>query len=738
MFRAQRVALATSVSLVVLSLPAFAQTVTELPAVVVEAPDAPEGATDGTDIPIVQTSAGPVQGFRALTAESATRTNTPISEIPQSIQVIPRSVIDAQNDLTVSETLQNVSGTQGSNPLQLPAPGFMYVRGFPAEMWIDGLTTFNNGGNGDSLVNVERIEVLKGPNAILYGGGTGSPLGGAVNVVSKMPLDEAFAQFGVTYGSYQFLQPYFDVNTPLNKDGTILFRMTGEYTNADSFVDVIESEKYSINPTVTFTNKDDTSLTIQGRFTSWQQQDYQGLPATGTITGPFRLNPDMYIGPSNTPDATSRVQSVTANFDHEINDIWSVNIQGRVSQTEWNEPMQNYFSTDFAGNAPLPPEYAGGDYPAWYVMNALLHQKQQEATIAGNALAEFDVGITRNKFLVGADYSRISEVASMYYPMLPTGIVNFLDPVYPPYVEPFPGDGLGTVGTDNDNVYTTAGAFVQLQTTIADRIHLLGGLRLANLQIDSNTYDYYSMSSSVQDLSTTDLLPRLGAVVDIVKGFSVYASYTEGLKGNPFTIYNGPPAPERSKQSEAGIKFDLGYGFTGSMAIFEINRTGVPVAVGLYAEPIGEQRSRGFEVDVLWQPNRNWQVLANYSYIDAVLLNDIPGVGEAGNQLNIVPPNSGRLWVNYTFDPGPLHGWSIGAGVYAASGAYVDLANMYETDGYFTVDANISYKKDNFSASLTAKNITGEEYYVPYNYYGGRIAPGEARGIFGKVAWTFK
>ena len=98
-----------------------------------------------------------------------------------------------------------------------------------------------------------------------------------------------------------------------------------------------------------------------------------------------------------------------------------------------------------------------------------------------------------------------------------------------------------------------------------------------------------------------------------------------------------------------------------------------------------------------------------------------------------MPPNSGRVWVSYSFDPGPLEGWSVGVGLYAASGAYVDLANVYETSAYYTIDANVSYQMKNFKGSLTAKNLTGEDYYVPYNYYGGRIAPGDARGFYAKA-----
>ena len=733
---ASRLAWASSVSLMALSSAALslsgaarAQSATELPPVIVQSS---AGGADASGPPVTQTTAGPVEGYRALTAASATRTNTPIEDIPQSIVVIPRAIIEDQNDLTVTEALQNASATQGTNPLQTPAFNSMYIRGFPAEMLVDGITTFYNGGDRDSLVNVERIEVLKGPNAILYGGGTGAPLGGVVNVVSKMPTDRFFTEFGFTFGSYSYLQPYFDFNAPLNTDGTVLFRMTGEYTSAGSFIDVLDTQRYSFNPTLTFTNKTDTSLTLQAKISSWEQQEYQGLPATGTITGDFRLNPKMFIGPADTPVSYSRVQSLTATFDHTFNDIWSANVQARISKTEFRELAQNFTAGfDFAGNAPAEP------VANWNVLNMALYQEQKEATINASALAQFSVGPTKNKLLFGADYSRVADNGYMYgdfNDIFTLGYVDLLNPVYPAYVEPGPGVNDANVISDGENTYTTAGAYVQLQTSVWDRVHLLAGVRVANLQID-NVSPAFDTSST---LSTTKVLPRIGAVVDIFKGLAVYASYSEGMKGNAFVTYVGAPQPEFSDQSEVGLKFDLGAGLTGSMALFEINRTGVPVFTGMASESIGEQRSRGFEADVLWQPNRNWKVLANYAYVDATLMNDIAGVGTAGNQINIVPPNSGRLWVHYSFDPGPLEGWSVGAGLYAASGAYVDLANVYETSSYYTIDASVSYQRQNFKASLTAKNLTGEDYFVPFNYYGGRIAPGDARGVYAKAAWTFQ
>jgi iron complex outermembrane receptor protein len=701
---------------------AYAQTPKLPEVVVVESPD--------TGPPVEQTTAGPVKGYQALTGTSATRTETPLEEIPQSINVITRSLMTDQNNLTVTEALRNVSGVQGTNALQTPAYDSTYIRGFAAEQWIDGISTYYNAGNRDSLINAERVEVLKGPNAILYGGGVGSPVGGVVNIVSKLPTNTAFYHVGIIGGSHNYYQPFFDVNQPLNEEGTVLFRMTGAYTSANSFIDVLDTKAYSIYPTLTLTNRTDTTLTIQGRLSDWKQQEYQGLPATGTLTGPFRISRSLFPGPADIPKSYSKVQSGTVALDHKFNEVWSANIQARASKTEFTEIAQNYVGTDFAANTPsFPPS-------SWNLLNLLLTQEQREVTVAANTLAQFTAGATQNKLLLGLDYSRLTDKGYMYAnfnDLITLGLVDLANPnpAFPPYVPPGP-TAANTV-VDGDNTYTTSGAYAQIQSTIGNRLHLLAGLRVTNLKIDSVS----PVAARTDVTDTTKVLPRIGAAYEIVQGLSAFAGYSEGLKANPFVFYAGTPQPEESKQAEGGIKFNTNFGLSGSAAIFQIDRTGVPVAVGLTSQPIGEQRSRGFDTDILWQPNRNWQLLANYAHIDATFTKTIPGVTLAGNHLNIVPQNSGRFWANYKFNPGPLGGWRIGAGVYAASGAYVDNANVFKTEGYFTVDSTIAYESKHFDASISVKNLTGENYYVPFVYYGGRVAPSDDRSAYARIAFKF-
>ena len=131
-------------------------------------------------------------GFIEKDALTATKTNTPIKEIPQSIQVIPKTIMLSQQNLTVSESLHNVSGVVARNTLYSPVMEGTIIRGFASEQLVDGFTQYYNSGDRESMVNIDRLEVLKGSNAVLYGGGSGAPVGGVVNILSKLPKETAF------------------------------------------------------------------------------------------------------------------------------------------------------------------------------------------------------------------------------------------------------------------------------------------------------------------------------------------------------------------------------------------------------------------------------------------------------------------------------------------------------------------------------------------------------------------
>src|SRR5579871_6522547 len=147
---------------------------------------------------------------------------------------------------------------------------------------------------------------------------------------------------------------------------------------------------------------------------------------------------------------------------------------------------------------------------------------------------------------------------------------------------------------------------------------------------------------------------------------------------------------------------------------------------------VGEERSKGFDADLTWQPAAGLSVLANYAYIDAKITKGVTTVPVSGinplpvgGRVDMVPQNSGRLWARYKFQNGPLQGFSVGAGLYGASRQTIDLTNQFWTPGYMIFDGTIAYETKNWAVALTGRNLTDRHYYVPFNYFTlGRVTPG--------------
>jgi iron complex outermembrane recepter protein len=662
---------------------------------------------------ITVTSSSTNNSYSVKESASATRTNTPLKEIPQSITVINRNVIDDQQSVTLSEALRNVSGVRANNEISTPAFDSTLIRGFAAEQLLDGYTQYYNAGDREGLVNVDRIEVLKGANAVLYSGGSGAPVGGVVNVVTKKPNAVASGELGVKVGSFGFTQPFFDINQPVTEN--VLFRITGEYTKTDSYVDVVDQKRYNINPALTFTNNDDTTFTIQGKRSRWVQQEYQGLPATGTVTGNINIKDDLFIGNKDIPDSYSEFNGIWATLDHKFNDVWSFNANVRYAESKFVENVQSINGADgFTANVPF---FAPS---TWGLANVLLDQSQREQSVVLNTTAKFDFGATKNTILFGVDYTRLKDNGVMTSDaFLSAATVDLLNPDFSAPYQVFPKSPFTTF-FDSESINTTYGAYAQWQTTIHDRVHILAALRQAHV---GNVYN--ELASGTLNRTKTDknkLLPRLGAVIDLTKEISIFANYSEGLRAQPFATFapGVTPLPAESESKEVGLKFNMYDELSGQFALFHIDRTNV--VVGFPSTVAGKQRSRGFDTDVTWRPSNAWRLLANYSYTDAEFSNDEAGV-PSGNKLAGVPKNTARIWANYHFQQDALQGLSAGIGANWQSEAYLDTANTFKADSFYTVDATVAYQTPRYNLGLTIKNLTNQDYFQFYNYFNSRVAP---------------
>lgn len=653
------------------------------------------------------TTAGPVSGYRALTAVSATRTDTPIGRIPQTIQVIPRSVIDDQVALTQSEVLRNVAATTGMPSTFLHGLNYK-VRGFDAERYIDGLPNYIDAGDYTSLVNTERIEVVKGPGGLLFQGSVGIT-GGVINTISKLPTEIPAQQAGVIAGGPGRWNPWLDVNQPLG-DG-VLFRVTGEFERSRDDIDVIELSRYSLNPTLTFTNGT-SSLTFQGRISRRDQQVYVGLPAAGTLDrSQFTLPREMFVGPPDIPKATSENIGATVRFDHAFNSVWSFNAAARVSETRQRDRAQTFLS-----NTP--------NIGTSFIMSNLASPwDAHEISANANLTARFSVGETRNTLLLGADYIRVADSIGIWSSF--AGLTNFANafPTFPKYVDPT-GSGMVTFDADNTNV--NGGVAAQLQTTVWDRLHLLSGVRWAYVDFVGSQ----PFSGDQYRSAEVKALPRFGVAFDLFRGVTPFAGYSEGLRAVRFFGGQGTPKPEEARQTEAGVKLVLPYGFSATLAVFDITRRNVVTSAPgnpLLQVQTGEQRSRGFDAALVWQPLPGLAMLASYAHIDAKIAQDalIP----IGNRIDRVPVDSGRLWFNYKVQTGPLKNWAIGAGLFAASDQAIGLDNRFFTPGFVTFDAKVSYETERWTVGLVGKNLADRRYFIPYPYAQGRVAPGEGLTI---------
>ncbi|MEE7624731.1 TonB-dependent receptor [Methylobacter sp. Wu8] len=653
------------------------------------------------------------RSYRATHSSASTKTDTPIMETPQSIQVIKRSLIDDQQNITVSESLRNVSGVVPNTPAFTPASDMTLIRGFAAEQLVDGFTQYRNPGDRESTVNIERLEVLKGTNGILYSGGSGSPVGGLVSIVSKLPQAVASRELGFKVGTNSYYQPYVDINQPLTKN--ILARFTGEYTNAGSYLDTINTQRYNLNPTLTFTNNDTTSLTLHGKVSKWDQPEYPGLPATGTIAGNFSIPRTTFLGPADMPDSHSESNAVWGNFDHKFNDIWSLNLKARYSQAEFNEKLKEIYGGDgFAADRPFFVN-------TWLLYNTELRQKQEEWSFLGNATAKFNAGPTKNTVLIGADHSDLDDRGFMDYTA--AGSVDLSNPRFnTPY---------GPAGAGIDNMFvknTTYGGYTQLQSTIYNRLHLLTSVRVAHVGIDYSTLQGVDSSGG-----KTKFLPRAGGVFDLTDEYSLFVNYSEGMRGQPFVNFVGAPQPEESTTIEGGLKFNIAHQLSGQIAGYQIERSNVAVTdtadLQRRSKAAGQQRSRGIETDMTWQATDALSILANYAHTDARFTDNLAGVPE-GNKLALVPEDSGRLWVNYRFQQPVIKGLSIGGGLYAQGRAQLSNNNTFSSDGYHSFDASIAYEYQRFKVAATVKNLTDNHYFQPYGYLGGHVIPSEGTSAY--------
>jgi iron complex outermembrane receptor protein len=639
---------------------------------------------------------GQRQGYAAPTAASATRTDTPLIQVPQSVQVLTRTLIAEQDRRTLADALVNVSGVTPTKAEEvlLASP---LLRGFASEIYVDGLPLFGQtqaANDPDSLVGVERIEVLKGPSATLYGGGLGSPLGGLINIVSARPTGEFGGYVALRGGSFSTVNPYGEVNLPLTAG--VNARIAAEYQRNDSWIDQLKGKRWSVQPSLSVEIDPKTDLFVQLQASHRDQLEYSGLPAAQALAG--QLDRNAFPGaPVGQPRTAIDKRLATVELRHAFSDDLRLTLSGRLYKSH-NPQYGTFVYPDLGGPDAATPTV----YPI-FALNML--SKASEGALDANLMARADLLGGCHTFLFGSSYDHTDFYSNMGFAGVPVGA---LDLANPRYTLAF-GDEAPPSLTQTDTYETIAG-YIQDQADYG-RLHLTGSLRYTRLKFHER--------EQATKASYNHVSPRIGATFDLAPGVALYAGYATAFKAPFGFIGLKTPKPETSTNYEGGVKVALKeLGLSGTLAVFQQTRNNVATADPdnlFMSVQTGQQRARGVEADIVWEPTPALSLLANYAHTDAEVTKDnaIP----VGDALPRVPRDSGRIAARYRLLNGPAKGLSFGAGVTAFSARQTTLPNAVSVPGYAAIDAQAAYDVGRYTIQVSAVNLGGRKAYDTYQYF---------------------
>ena len=677
-----------------------------------------ETEEDGT-IRILVTGEEAEEGYRVPNTTTGTRTDTPILDVPQAVQVIPREVLEDQAATDLQDALRNVSGVSQGNTSGNVEDEFA-IRGFSRVTILqDGFRSIE--GNLRETANLERIEVLQGPASVLYG--SGQP-GGVINLVTKQPLPEPYYAFQMQVGSDSFFRPQLDLSGPLTDDGNVLYRLNAAVENAEGFRNFDQDiERFFVAPVVSFAFGDRTNLTLEFDYLQDERPFDRGLVAFGEGVADIPL--DRILGE---PDDFFENEEYRARYrlEHRFSDRWTL------------RNAFQYASSDSLNVRAEPDELdeSTGDLSRFFNSNDIYEQTYAVQT---EVEGKVNTGSIAHTLLFGIDFSNESGETITRSTFAPS--INIFDPVYEAVPRPDLSEFFTTLNQEVER--TRWGFYLQDQIDFTDELILVLGGRfdVIGQSLDQTSLFVGDANSSGQE---TAFSPRVGLVYQPIEAVSLYANFSRSFQPNTFFSITADGEFvdfERGTQYEIGVKADwLDGRLSSTLALFNTTRTNIaapdpdaPPGSG-FVIPIGEERSRGIGLDIAGEVLPGWNIIASYSYIDAEITesNEL-GVPE-GNRPTNVPRNSANLWTTYEIQAGALEGLGLGLGLLYVGDREGDPANTFELPSYFRTDAAVFYKRDNWRAALNIQNLFDINYFENSGNTRLRVNPGEPLTIIGTLA----
>lgn len=653
-------------------------------------------------------------------AITGSKTATPLSDIPATINVVPRDVIEAQNATAdLDKSIRNVSGVTQSSSSNYGFFNNYLIRGLNMNFLRDGApdaSTIN--GYARSLVDVEQVEVLKGPGSALYG--SGAP-GGSVNLVSKTPQENPGRTFAQLFGSFGTYQTSLDLTGPTWNEN-LLYRLNGNYYTSDGFRD-LNSSRTEVLPTILWKANENHQVTFDFDYRKIDSVvDTYGTPFRGTST----TVPNSLLN-------VSRDNKYYTPFSDTSQEIFRGAINDEFNLTE-NLLLRNnlvildrdlYLLRNAGGTIAAGSSVMTGRNLREQTDNVTDYTYQLEPVL------DFNTGSIAHKLLTGFEvqYHDIKAVRS-------TASLSNITDVFNPVIPETSKSSLSFVPNfdrDIDAFYTSL--YAQDQVELTEQWKVRFGGRTDWFDTKTNSH----LDGVKQRRKDNDVSGQAGLVYQPLENTSFYAGISSSKQAVLSTESTSLNKPESADQIEIGNKTTLFNDKVNiNLALFRVTRRDFLVTVGTETIPVGEQRTEGIDLDISSEPIKGWKLLANYSFQDAELLN-VPQSGSNpkvdGNRPTGIPVNSSSFWTTYELQNGPLKGFGFGGGLTFKDDVFINQQNTSRIPSYLIGDLVFFYHKDWYEAQLNISNIGDTTYYR--NGVNSGALPGDPLAFQGTVKVHF-
>lgn len=663
--------------------------------------------------------------------ETATKTDTPVVEVPQSLSVVGADLIASRGAIGVQEALRYTPGLRTEPNGADFRFDYITLRGFGSTDFIDGMRQPESFYTARTeSYNLERIEVLRGPSSVLYG--QAAP-GGIVNSLSKIPAFDFGGEAAVQYGSFDRKQAQVDVTGALNESGTIAARFVGLIRDAGNQVDFGQDDRLFLAPSLRFRSTDErTDIAVSAIYQRDRAASIASfLPVNATLlaSSPAReLRRGVYLGEPSHNFYDADTYSATLQATHRFGD--AVTYSGRV----------RYVHSDTANGDIEPDVWNGLTNPFLDADNRILPRYRYDKyadldmlTTDHNLRFDFATGPLTHKLLVGVDYLRSTLQGSTIYDAAEP--IDIYAPAYSPANVPDLD-----AEPDPNSRNTQLGVYIQDQIDYADRVTLVVGARRDR-----------AMSWSEGDSKQVDHATsfRAGLIVKAGMGFAPYASYSESF--SPITgidFFGDSFKPQRGRQWEGGLRWQPDANTLLSAAYFDIKGTNLLATDPNNGEnqiQVGTVKSRGFEVEAVRTLSGDYTITASYSHVKARTGFDTDPL-LVGLPISAIPEDTASLWGEKSFGFGGELVLRVGLGVRYV-GSSEEAAVFYDADpdgqverlrtpGFTLADALVGLEWGKWSLDINATNLFDKNYYALCSVRSA-CSFGYARNVIGTLGYRF-